>query len=289
MNSILLFSHGSVLCGAEQNLLQIAARLRARTGVPVEVAFLNYSAPGFDEAVDRLAASGVKVIDIAPYFLIAGKFVVDDLPGRIAAARERHRSIEFRVARPLGFHVTLADGILSCAARAAETTAWRDTEQQAAQFCRDSPKCPLHGTPSCPATSAERPPRSVPAGSRRSSPDADSLLVLAHGSPRAEANDDIREVVERLRQRSSYANIHLGFLDVNQPDIPTAVAEMVARGAQNIVAVPYFLHTGKHVTRDVPDLLDAATARHGVRIVMGDYLGHDEAIDDVLLARLAEL
>ncbi len=290
MNSILLFSHGSVLCGAEQNLLQIAARLRDRQPRPVEVAFLNYSAPGFGDAVQRLVTAGARVIDIAPYFLISGKFVIEDLPKHIAATRDAHPAVDFRVARAIGFHGSLADAILASASRARDTAAWRNTELQAAEFCRSSPKCPLYGPERCPATTTGTAENDDALSSEDMPTSFDSLLVLAHGSPRDEANDDIRRVVEVLRTRHLFANLHLGFLDVNQPDIPTAVDEIVARGGREIVAVPYFLHTGKHVTRDVPDLLDAAMRRHsGVRMAMGDYLGHDPAIDDVLLARIAEL
>ena len=114
-----------------------------------------------------------------------------------------------------------------------------------------------------------------------------TLLVMAHGSPRPEANDDVFAVVRDLQRRGAFDLVSIGFLDVNQPDIATALDDAVALGATEIVAVPYFLHTGKHVVRDLPNLLEAAIARHPhVRITMGDYLGHDEKIDEVLLARL---
>jgi sirohydrochlorin cobaltochelatase len=112
---------------------------------------------------------------------------------------------------------------------------------------------------------------------------------MAHGSPRPEANEDVLAVVEVLRTRAAWDTVGVGFLDVNQPDIPAAIEGLVSSGATEIVAVPYFLHTGKHVVRDLPDLLEAAMLRHsGVEITMGDYLGHDEAIDEVLIARMGE-
>jgi sirohydrochlorin ferrochelatase len=117
-----------------------------------------------------------------------------------------------------------------------------------------------------------------------------ALLVMAHGSPRVEANDDVFAVVAALRGRNRYDAVETGFLDVNQPDIPTAIEQLVSRGATSIVAVPYFLHTGKHVVRDLPNLLEASQQRHpDVIITMGDYLGHDESIDEVLVVRLNEM
>lgn len=116
-----------------------------------------------------------------------------------------------------------------------------------------------------------------------------TLLVMVHGSPRPESNDDMYAVVEEVRRSGKFDAVEVGFLDVNQPDLPTAIATCVERGATRIVAVPYFLHSGKHVTKDLPDILEAAAARYpDVEIMMGDYLGHDDAIMDVLRDRVRE-
>lgn len=115
-----------------------------------------------------------------------------------------------------------------------------------------------------------------------------ALLVMAHGTPRAEANADIQRVVEVIRSRSLFAFVELAFLDLNEPDIPLSLDRLVERGATEIACVPYFLHTGKHVTRDLPDVLDAAMKKHpAVTITMGDYLGRSPLLDEVLLARAA--
>ncbi|MBA3948173.1 MAG: CbiX/SirB N-terminal domain-containing protein [Herpetosiphonaceae bacterium] len=155
MDAIILFSHGSVLCGAGQNLFELAMRMRERGDAPIiEVGFLNYSEPDFDTAVARCIAQGADHITIAPYFLVAGKFVTVDLPKRIEAARHHHPSVQFVVAEAMRFHPRLADALLSVAAHSREPGSWRDTDAQAAQFCRDIPQCPRYGTDACPATRA---------------------------------------------------------------------------------------------------------------------------------------
>lgn len=152
-DAILLFSHGSVLCGAERNLLELAQRMRARGDAPiVEVGFLNYTEPLFAAAVRRCVEQGATRIRIAPYFLIAGKFVVQDLPSVVAAAREEHPSIELRVADVIGFHPALADAIIASAGSARPTAEWRGELAAAAEWCRENPKCPLHGSVACKAS-----------------------------------------------------------------------------------------------------------------------------------------
>lgn len=117
-----------------------------------------------------------------------------------------------------------------------------------------------------------------------------ALLVIGHGSPRPEANDDLRQVAEAVRARATYPIVVLGFLDCNQPDIPSAFEECVAAGATSIDVVPYFLHSGKHFFIDVPDMLHAAAARHpGTVVRMGDYVGREPEIADVLRDRVRDV
>ncbi|MEA2489067.1 MAG: sirohydrochlorin ferrochelatase [Acidobacteriota bacterium] len=114
-----------------------------------------------------------------------------------------------------------------------------------------------------------------------------ALLVMAHGSPRPEANDDVRRVAELLRARGEYPIVVIGYLDCNQPDIPAAIDECVAAGASSIAAVPYLLHSGKHFLLDLPALLDEGSLRHPqVTIVMGDYIGREPQLADVLRDRV---
>jgi sirohydrochlorin ferrochelatase len=117
-----------------------------------------------------------------------------------------------------------------------------------------------------------------------------ALLVMAHGSPRPEANADIERVVQLIRDREAYPIVILGYLDCNEPEIASAIDLCVEAGATEIVAVPYFLHSGRHFLIDLPELLAGGARRHpGVTIRMGDYIGHQPQIADVLRDRVSEL
>lgn len=116
-----------------------------------------------------------------------------------------------------------------------------------------------------------------------------ALLVMVHGSPLEESNDDVRKVVEMIRSRKTYPLVEIGFLDVNRPTIPEAIDGCVGRGATEIVAVPYFLHAGRHVYLDLPNLLEEASQRHRtISIRMGDYLGRDPILARLLVERARE-
>jgi sirohydrochlorin ferrochelatase len=114
-----------------------------------------------------------------------------------------------------------------------------------------------------------------------------ALLVMAHGSPRTQANQDIVRAADSIRDSGRYPIVVVGFLDCNDPDIPAAIDECVAAGATKIVAVPYFLHSGRHFLIDIPEILGGGALRHPeVEILMGDYLGRMPQIADILRDRI---
>ena len=151
MTVLVLFSHGSLLCGAGEALEAHAARLRA-TGryIRVEIGYLNYSDPPFAETVARLAQDGVTCILVAPYFLIPGYFVSKSLPELLEAVKQKHPEMTFTVAEALGTDDILADALLASALSARSREQWRDPLKRATLSCRPSPECPLYGTRACP-------------------------------------------------------------------------------------------------------------------------------------------
>lgn len=118
----------------------------------VEVGFLNYIEPDLDSAVERCIARGAQEIVIVPYFLVAGKFVKEELPRVVDIVRSRHPRVRFAVADALQSHDALAEAILASAESARDLSSIVNIAEQAERFCRQSPDCPNFGTPDCPAT-----------------------------------------------------------------------------------------------------------------------------------------
>lgn len=151
MDALILFSHGSLLCGAGETLKEHARSLLARGEFSaVEVGFMNYSQPTFEEAVEKCLRAGCDRIIVTPYFLVPGKFVGVDLPRRLSAAKLAHPEVQFVAAEPFGYDSLLADSLLDLADRARGSERWRDDYESAGLHCESDPKCPLHGTSSCP-------------------------------------------------------------------------------------------------------------------------------------------
>lgn len=79
------------------------------------------------------------------------------------------------------------------------------------------------------------------------------------------------------------APVHAAYLEMAEPSIPTTILGCVVSGARKIVIVPYFLHPGMHVRRDIVEIADAARAAHpNVEITIADFLGSHPGVADIL-------
>jgi sirohydrochlorin ferrochelatase len=86
-----------------------------------------------------------------------------------------------------------------------------------------------------------------------------SILIIDHGSTRAEANHMLSCVANLLQQMvGDGVVVRHAHMELAEPSIGQGFASCVAAGATEVIAFPYMLSPGKHVTRDVPRLVDEA-------------------------------
>jgi sirohydrochlorin cobaltochelatase len=113
------------------------------------------------------------------------------------------------------------------------------------------------------------------------------LLVVGHGSRRAEANEVVHAVAAAMADRLPGWVVRPAFLELLSPTIAEGYAALVAAGCARVVAHPYFLFPGNHSTVDIPAALRAAEAEHGALpwTVTGP-LDLDPRIVDVVLDRV---
>ena len=108
MKAVILFSHGSTLCGAGAALNRHAERLRGEFPL-VEVGYLNYSSPTFEESVRRVVDAGATEIVVVPFFLVPGYFVTKSLPDQVTSVNKLFPGVNFTIVPPLGADPLLAD------------------------------------------------------------------------------------------------------------------------------------------------------------------------------------
>jgi sirohydrochlorin ferrochelatase len=114
------------------------------------------------------------------------------------------------------------------------------------------------------------------------------IVVVDHGSRRAESNAMLEEVARMFaeRFRQTYGVVEAAHMELAEPSIATAYARCVERGATEVIVCPFFLGPGKHWTSDIPRLTAEAAASHpGTRYHVTMPLGIDDLILDLLAKR----
>jgi sirohydrochlorin ferrochelatase len=116
-----------------------------------------------------------------------------------------------------------------------------------------------------------------------------SVLVVAHGS-RAKGTEAVLEaVLAMVKAKMPNAIIEGAFMEFSERTLEKGVSALAAQGATEIKIVPYFLFTGVHLQEDIPQMGAACAASFpGVKITMGEPLGVDERLADILVDRIAD-
>jgi len=114
-----------------------------------------------------------------------------------------------------------------------------------------------------------------------------ALLLIAHGSRRKQSNDEVFVLADKLKQKCSqqYSIIHAGFLELSETLIPDGIRKCVDDGASEIIVLPYFLNSGRHVVEDIPGIVEQTRAQYpDVAIRIAQHLGASDLMMDLLIA-----
>jgi sirohydrochlorin ferrochelatase len=116
-----------------------------------------------------------------------------------------------------------------------------------------------------------------------------AILIMAHGSRIAAANNAAREVATMVQEMTGINIIEVAFREMHEPNIQQGIDTCVARGAKKILLIPYFLFMGAHVQHDLPEEIETAQKRHpGLEMVMGPHLGVHRKLAEIVSERIAE-
>jgi sirohydrochlorin cobaltochelatase len=109
------------------------------------------------------------------------------------------------------------------------------------------------------------------------------LVIFAHGARDPQWAEPFERLQQRVRALAPQAEVRLCYLELMQPDLEGAIAELVALGVDSIRIIPVFLGQGGHVRRDLPGLIAACQVRFaGTAISCAAPAGEDDAVLDAL-------
>ncbi|NIL95617.1 MAG: cobalamin biosynthesis protein CbiX [Planctomycetales bacterium] len=115
------------------------------------------------------------------------------------------------------------------------------------------------------------------------------IIIVDHGSRRAQSNAMLLEVVAMFRRETDYKIVEPAHMELAEPSIETAFDRCVQQGASLVVVHPYFLLPGRHWDQDIPRLAAAAAERQeGVSFLVTAPLGLHPRMADVIQQRIED-
>lgn len=116
------------------------------------------------------------------------------------------------------------------------------------------------------------------------------LLLVDHGSRRAESNEQLDIVVFRVRQLLGPGVLVAGaHMEIATPNIEQQVAHMAASGVTDLVVMPYMLAPGRHAAADIPRLAsEAARSCPQLTVRVAECLGVDDVLAQLAIRRAVE-
>ncbi|MCG2709235.1 MAG: precorrin-8X methylmutase, partial [Thermodesulfovibrionales bacterium] len=119
----------------------------------------------------------------------------------------------------------------------------------------------------------------------------ESIILIGHGSPKKDANNI--ETMGRLLHSMIHPDCSKGcvgvaYLQFAKPELPDTIKESVLNGAKKIIIHPYFLISGMHVTKDIPEMIKEAEKMYpDVEFIYTEPLGIHEKLAKVIMERIS--
>ncbi len=113
-----------------------------------------------------------------------------------------------------------------------------------------------------------------------------AVVLFGHGSRDPLWHQPMEAVAARMRALAPDVQVRCAYLELTEPDLPTAAADLAATGICSLTVVPLFLGVGRHAREDLPKLMDALTLGYPhITFVLKPAIGEDEQV----LKLIAEL
>lgn len=81
------------------------------------------------------------------------------------------------------------------------------------------------------------------------------ILLIGHGSRLPYNKEVVYSLAEKYSKQQPDYTVEVGFMELAEPNIPTAFNKLKETGVDRIIVTPVFLAHGMHTKRDIPTIL----------------------------------
>ena len=112
-----------------------------------------------------------------------------------------------------------------------------------------------------------------------------ALIIIAHGSRNERFNTEVRELVQQVKAllEAEFSLVTSAFLEFADPSLEECILTCIEASKKDIVILPYFLASGNHVTRDIPEIIKKMQREHTeVTLELKKHLGSASGMASLL-------
>ncbi len=115
----------------------------------------------------------------------------------------------------------------------------------------------------------------------------EALIIVAHGSKMKSSNDEIVNIVEKIKSENSGICVFLGFLELTEPLFSSVLKNTIENNFKKIKIFPYFLAAGKHVSQDIPNEIEKFKKKNpNVEFILLPHIGQCVGIENMIISNL---
>ena len=117
----------------------------------------------------------------------------------------------------------------------------------------------------------------------------EALIIVAHGSKVKSSNDEIVEIVSKIRNSVNTSDLKVfhAFLELTEPSIFMAINKALSENCTKIKIFPYFLAAGKHVQEDIPCELKKFKKQYpDIEFTILPHIGKCNGIENMIISNL---
>ncbi len=119
-------------------------------------------------------------------------------------------------------------------------------------------------------------------------PKSTGVVLLGRGSSDMAANGEVAKMARWLFEATEHEWVDLAFTGITWPRLESVVRRQALSGMTQIVVQPYYLFTGVLIERIRRQVARLSRQYPGVAFALGDYIGFDDAVFELLDRRVAE-
>ena len=112
-----------------------------------------------------------------------------------------------------------------------------------------------------------------------------ALIIVAHGSRKNISNEEVKALGQQLKSLvgNKYSAVQTSFLEFASPTFEESIYHSIQKDIDEIVILPYFLAAGKHVTHDIPEIVEKIKTMYpNIEISLKQHLGSSPAMVHLL-------